>query len=76
MWKVIICFGPFLGKIRLMFKNTVGTGISAHCLKKWVLVSGPSLLQHKDGQLGRESNVQKFRCEPFLTRKFAETPIL
>ena len=84
-------FAPFLANFWLMFKNTIQIGISAHFQKqkeekKWpfskvviraklMLLSGPSFLQHKNGQLGPDNNFGNFCAHFFFSKKSAEIPI-
>ena len=88
-----LSFFPFFGpNFGWCSKSTVKIGISAYFQKKkrkkwpfcrvtiWAklgLLSGPSLLQHQNGQLGPDNNPANF-CAHFLSKKTksAETPIL
>ena len=90
MWKVIVLFCPFFGRIWLMFKKhckkrCFSTFSKAKKRNKWpfckviiwaklMLLSGPSLLQHKNGQLGPDNNFANY-CAHFFFKKSAETPI-
>ena len=82
-------FGPNFGWCS---KNTVKIGIPAHFQKqknekKWpfskviiwaklMLLSGPSLLQHKNGQLGPDNNFANFCAHLFFSKKMLKSLFL
>ena len=82
--KLSFFLGPFFGQILVdVQKNTINIGISAHFQKPQErkndhfegLLSGPSLLQHQNGQLGPDNNLSNF-CAHFFFKKKCWTPFL